>query len=559
MAWLRGLWRRFVERPSPRSTTLLYVLLAGAWIVFSDALLFNIDVDSSLGLSVAKGLGFVAITGAILYSLLRHTRQAVERQETQLRFQGALLDQVRNAVIATDLEGSVTYWNRAAEDLYGWASEEAVGRPITELTVPAPARAEASEIMVAIASEGAWQDAFEVTRKDGSTFPALVSNARYHGADGAPAGIVGVSTDLTPLYEATQQAAEAGNRARAVLDSVHFPVVVVDAAGRIIDVNDAWVSFGEDSGGDVEQMGVGNDYVAALRTALVPASDLDGVFAGISGVLRGDAPLFTHLYAGHTDDELRWYEMQVTAIEAGGAVIAHVDLTTEMLAQRALERTVEEKDEFLATISHELRTPLTAVLGFAEQLESGQAEADELQHHYELIADQARELADLVEDLLVAGRLDADAITIRPEPVVASELIMGVLRPWEGRLPAPSDSGRVVYADPLRTRQVLRNLVANSFRHGAEPRTIEVTGDEDSTSIHVRDGGPGVADEALAMMWGPYSAASKGAGQPGSVGLGLHVSRRLAELMGGTLSYSREGSTTVFTLTLPASGGNGAE
>lgn len=248
--------------------------------------------------------------------------------------------------------------------------------------------------------------------------------------------------------------------------------------------------------------------------------------------------------------------MQVTPIDDTGAVIAHVDLTTEVLAQRTLENAVEEKDQFLATVSHELRTPLTAVLGFAEQLRAGLAEPDDLQAYYDTIADQAREVADLVEDLLLAGRLDTDTITIRPEIVTPAELAASVIRPWTPSrdITVTVGSGvQPVRADPLRARQILRNLVTNAIRHGSEPYLIEIEHHSGVVRFHVVDHGPGVPEEVSDHIWDPYTEASARHGQPGSVGLGLYVSHRLADLMGGSLSHVRRGGATVFTLALPES------
>ena len=106
-----------------------------------------------------------------------------------------LLAALGHAVIATDLAGTVCYWNRAAEVLYGWTSAEAVGRNIGQLTVPQVSAALAQEIMTALRSGRSWSGGFTVQRKDGSTFPALVTDTGvYDGED--PVGIVGVSIDL---------------------------------------------------------------------------------------------------------------------------------------------------------------------------------------------------------------------------------------------------------------------------------------------------------------------------------------------------------------------------
>ena len=120
-----------------------------------------------------------------------------ERAERQVRFQAQLLEQVPAAVIATDLEGRVTHWNRYAEQLYGWSHEEVLGENIGKLTV-GPAEAEiAAEIMARLRAGRSWEGEFLATRRDGSTFPAYVIDSLACDADGHPVGIVGVSVDIT--------------------------------------------------------------------------------------------------------------------------------------------------------------------------------------------------------------------------------------------------------------------------------------------------------------------------------------------------------------------------
>ena len=114
------------------------------------------------------------------------------------------------AVITTDVDGTVVYWNPAAEALYGWTAEEAVGRDISTLSVPEVAQEVAAEIMQALREGTAWSGGFPVCRKDGSMFPALVTDSGIY-RDGVLIGIVGVSTNLgtalRPLLERSTDAA----------------------------------------------------------------------------------------------------------------------------------------------------------------------------------------------------------------------------------------------------------------------------------------------------------------------------------------------------------------
>jgi PAS domain S-box-containing protein len=112
--------------------------------------------------------------------------------------EGVLLRRLDEAVIATDLAGTVKLWNAAAERLYGWSCAEVVGRPITEITVGPDDAEVAEQIMASVRSIGSWEGEFWVTRHDGSRFLAYVRDVVVADDDGQPLGLVGISIDLAP-------------------------------------------------------------------------------------------------------------------------------------------------------------------------------------------------------------------------------------------------------------------------------------------------------------------------------------------------------------------------
>src|SRR5918998_291368 len=137
---------------------------------------------------------------------MTNTRDITERKraEKQIRFQRRLLDAVGQAIIATDLQGTIIYWNRAAEELYGWSKEEVMGRPIVEVTPSEELLERAEEIMSELRAGRSWSGKFVVQRKGGSTFPAMVTDTPVYDEQGTLVGIIGVSTDLTELKKAEE-------------------------------------------------------------------------------------------------------------------------------------------------------------------------------------------------------------------------------------------------------------------------------------------------------------------------------------------------------------------
>lgn len=120
-----------------------------------------------------------------------------KKNTERLRFQGQMLDAIAQSVISTDTAGLITYWNRAAEKIYGYSAEEVVGRPIYEVTVPQTSEQQAHEIMQQLAAGHVWSGEFMVKRRDGTTFLAQVLNMPMTDSEGSLTGILGVSADIT--------------------------------------------------------------------------------------------------------------------------------------------------------------------------------------------------------------------------------------------------------------------------------------------------------------------------------------------------------------------------
>jgi PAS domain S-box-containing protein len=142
-----------------------------------------------------------------LRALLKHERLEARRGEEQIRFQARLLDAVHEAVIATDPSGTVLYWNRFAEGLYGWPAEEAIGRNILELTPADEVLGDAEDAMARVQQGEAWSGDITLRRRDGSTFIGHVSDAPVYDDAGGLVAIVGVSYDITERKEAEEKQA----------------------------------------------------------------------------------------------------------------------------------------------------------------------------------------------------------------------------------------------------------------------------------------------------------------------------------------------------------------
>ena len=234
--------------------------------------------------------------------------------------------------------------------------------------------------------------------------------------------------------------------------------------------------------------------------------------------------------------------------------------TREVNERLELARTQDEgKDQFLATVSHELRTPLTVVVGGASEVESQweTLTSDERKELLGMVLDQAQEASNLVEDLLVVARSEYGNVKIASaETRLQRHLAYAVSSiPFDrnGTL-IVTDEDPLVFADGTRLRQILRNLVQNAATHGGPNISIEVSYENDLVHISVLDDGVELPAADYERIFEPYArTAGAEVNATQGIGIGLYVSRLLAQIMGGDLLCLRNGNRTEFRLSLPAS------
>lgn len=252
-----------------------------------------------------------------------------------------------------------------------------------------------------------------------------------------------------------------------------------------------------------------------------------------------------------------WNDEDVRVLRTAAAMIG--SFWERARATGALEDLVYSKNQFLASISHEIRTPLTAVLGFSEVLREDPGDLGPGgMEMLGLVAEQAQEISDIVEDLLVAARADMNALNVRRESVVLLDEAMRVVAARGPRTPIHIDSAGgdvVALADGARVRQIIRCLISNAARYGGERIEIKVGRSRGRATLTVSDDGPGVPAGHERHIFEAFHRARDEDGKTQAVGLGLYVAYHLSRLMGGNLSYQRPQGWTRFELELPDAAG----
>ena len=230
-------------------------------------------------------------------------------------------------------------------------------------------------------------------------------------------------------------------------------------------------------------------------------------------------------------------------------------------AQDCAERANRAKTEFLSRMSHELRTPLNAVLGFGQLLELedlSDSQSDAVGH----ILKAGRHLLSLINEVLDISRVESGDLALSPEPVLAVELIdesVDLIRPLASQRNVQvvvdhASCSCYMFADRQRAKQIMLNLLSNAVKYNRQHGTVAVSCESGRTAVRiaVADTGMGIPSERLGLLFTPFERlGAEQSGEEGT-GIGLALSRRLAEAMGGTLDVvSLLGRGSTFAVELP--------
>lgn len=406
-------------------------------------------------------------------------------------------------------------------------------------------------------------------RKDGIEFPIEVSLSPLESE-----GTVTVSASIRDISERKRMrdaVVLAANRLSSAVESVGDAFALFDDKDCLVLCNSVYRRLLGDS---VEGTIVGKTYEALLDAWLrliVLADD------------RELSELRSRLLS-HRKDESMTYELRTRdgrhlrvtdrRTPEGGIVSTVWDVTRDVLRENELQaarRSADDanaaKSEFLSSMSHELRTPMNAILGFAQLLQRDKKEPLSERHlaRVSQIMKGGEHLLRLIADVLDLSRIEAGGIAVSPEPVNLPEVLEEVrttLEPVAARatvrleiLPPPPDTPPIV-VDRMRFIQILLNLGSNAIKYNRPSgvATFRVTVPAPGrVRVTVTDTGAGIAPEFQEKLFQPFQRAGQETGPIEGTGIGLTISRRLAELMQGAMgfrSFPEDGSE--FWVEVPA-------
>ena len=516
------------------------------------------------------------------YLLIGTDNTARKQAEEALLKAGALQSAIFNSAnfssIATDAKGVIQIFNVGAERMLGYTAADVMNK-ITPADISDPqeviARAKSLsveletpiapgfEALVFKASRGI-EDIYELTyiRKDGSRFPAVVSVTALRDAQNAIIGYLLIGTDNTARKQAEAEQKLLDQRlrdqqflTRALIESNIDALMTTDPFGIITDVNKQTEAL-----------------TGCTRDELIGApfknyfTDPERAEAGIKRVLREKKVTDYELTACSRDGQETVVSYNATTFydrdrKLQGVFAAARDVTERKRLDQVLQdknaelgnaKVVAEKanlakSDFLSSMSHELRTPLNAILGFAQLLEVGTpppTAAQSVRLHQ--IIKAGWYLLELINEILNLAVIESGKLSLSREPVS----LIDVMRECQAMIEPQAqkrgiqlnfhsfDNTWYANADRTRVKQVLINLLSNAIKYNREHGTVEVectASTPERIRIRIKDSGSGLPPEKLAQLFQPFNRLGQEASTEEGTGIGLVVTKRLVELMGGTI------------------------
>lgn len=465
-------------------------------------------------------------------------------------------DQAAIGMATLTLSGTIVRANAALCRMLAEPETALVGRRYGALA-PAPQSGQLLETIAAIgAGERDVADMEHPLNRPGwwahSTFAAV------RDVDGRPLYLFAQADDFTERRRALRQLHESDQRFRLLVEGVRdYAIFMLDPQGHI----SSWNSGAERMKGYRADEILGRHfrvfYPAAAQASKHPEHELEiavseGRYEEEGWRVRKDGSQF-------------WANVTITAIfDQEGNLIGFGKVTRDVSERRVadlrLREAAEQTAQFVAITAHELRSPVAALTGGADLLRNYWDALDEdgRQTTLESMANAGQRLKRLVDDLLLAARLETGSFDFTTDDMPIAEAIdeaVAELPPEQGAVVKVKGAGQLLArADRARFVQIMTNLLSNAARHGAPPVTVEVRAEGAHVVTRVSDSGTGIPDDFAPHLFQKFSQAP-GSSRRGT-GLGLFIVRELARGQGGDAWYEQgsgsDGSTAAFAFSLPA-------
>jgi PAS domain S-box-containing protein len=492
--------------------------------------------------------------------------------ENEQRYR-ALVEADPDGVVIIGADSTILAVNPAMSRIFGYRAEQMVGKPLTVLM---PHRLRELHLRgtrrYQLTGERSipWRGVqVPAMRRDGTEFPVEINFGEYT-ADGRKV-FAGFMTDITERRRA-EEALRFQTTLLQAQNHVAIDGILVSHQGRVLNMNRRYAEIFSVP----EELREPERCVEMFQWVCRQAKDPDAYRATIEG-LRDDFETIHHDEVALADGRVldRYSSpLQSAQEEVYGRIWMVRDITERKQFEQALEEAKEAaeaaneaKSDFLSRMSHELRTPMNSILGFGQLLQRYGLPPEQARS-VEHILKAGRHLLNLINEVLEIARIEANQQQLSLEPVHAATLLneaLALVRPTAEQRPvqlamhAPHGTDAYLRADQQRLMQVMLNLLSNAIKYNRAGGAVELLarpgqGADGSASlaIGVRDTGPGIPADRLGELFVAFSRLGAERSGIEGTGLGLALSRKLVELMGGQLRVeSTVGEGSTFWVELP--------
>jgi PAS domain S-box-containing protein len=507
----------------------------------------------------------VAVEGTLRdITMRKQTEQALRSSEQRFR---RIFESFQDLYYEADMDGIVTILSPSVEPLYGYKPAELIGKQATAVYADPKQR---EDLFMALAEKGYVNDyELMLVNKKGELKPTSCSTRLVFDEHGKPVAVQGVLRDITERKKSDAALRESEARFRSIFNSIPDAFLEVDCFNTIVTASPS-----------VAQFNYSPDRLIGSNISVLLHNSKD--WNNISHWLKG------HNETQHYEGMLETHDGQsipvsITAYkisnekDAGGNLILIIrdvsdsknyEQELELARDQALEAS-RAKSSFLANMSHELRTPLNAVIGYSEML----AEDADDEGRQEMAADLKKihasgiHLLSVISDILDLSKIEAGKVELNMEKFAVTDFvndIMITIAPLARKNnnilkhQCELDSQDMV-ADPVRLKQALLNLLGNACKFtkdGTINLDVYSQSDEQREWVYFRimDSGIGITEMQMQKLFSEFSQADTTTTRKyGGTGLGLVISQRFCQLMGGDIqAESTYGVGSAFTVRLPA-------
>jgi PAS domain S-box-containing protein len=481
-------------------------------------------------------------------------------QATEARYR-ALSEASPLGIFGTDPDGNCHYVNPRFSELSGLSNEECLGTGWLRSIHPEDRERVNQEWYTAARNGQEYSSTHRFLKPDGTIHWARVRAAAIR-EPGRLLGYVATTENVTRWKESEESRRASEVRLRLATASGQVGIWEWDVSTNTLSWDDSMLSiYG------VERHDFSNAYEA--WSGAIFQEDRSEAEQLLRAALGGEGEFSTIFRIKRPNGEIRF-------IQAAGAVErsstgaplrmigSNVDITALKIAEQEALLASQARAQFLSNMSHEIRTPLTAIIGFAEAAAEDSIAAIDRTEMLSTISRNGKHLLSVINDILDLSKIDAGALHLEQAPISPVTLIDEVR---ELMIPRVSEKAlslivnyqwplpEVVVSDGLKFKQVLLNLIGNAVKftdQGWVQVHVSCATEAQKMTIRVEDSGVGLTPEQSARLFRPFAQADASTSrQYGGSGLGLVISKQLAELLGGSLSMESQlgkGTTVTFSL-----------